>query len=99
MTTRKILAVVRMYQGRLEREGIPKTRMPLDESFSKNKKKAKEQMLAHAHFLLDGIREYATDTERKGKTGRHLGSVQVLLWTAGWYTLGQIMSHNRPDGS
>jgi len=54
------------------------------------------QMLAHAHFLLDGVEEYARDPEKKGKTGRHLGSLQTLLWVARWYTLEELMQHNRP---
>jgi len=99
MTKRKILAIVRMYQGRFEREDIPKARMPEDEFFSENPEIARGQMLAHAHFLLDGIREYAIDPEKKGKTGRHLASAQMMLWAAGWYTLEEIMNHNRPDAS
>lgn len=58
---------------------------------------SQKEMLMHAHYLLDGIETYARMPNKKGKTGRHLGSLQTLLWVAGWYTLGEIMEHNRPD--
>ena len=59
--------------------------------------RSSHEMLAHAHYLLDGIEVYARMRDKKGKTGRHLGSVQTLLWVAGWYTLGEIMEHNKPS--
>ncbi len=92
MTLEKIYAVVKMYRTRFEKEGIPKKRMDPQSFF-----KSKEEMLAHAHYLLDGIEEYAKDSDKKGKCGRHLGSCQTLLWTAGWYTLEELMNHNRPE--
>ena len=56
----------------------------------------KKRLLAHAHYLLDGVEQYARDPEKVGKTGRHLGSLQTLLCTAKWYTLEELMEHNRP---
>ncbi len=91
MEPSKIIAVCEMYRKRFEAEGIPKKRMGEDELFV-----SKIEMLAHAHFLLDGIEEFAVNPEKVGKTGRHLGSVQTLLWVAGWYTLEDIMNHNHP---
>lgn len=93
MTQEKILEVVARYRRRFAREKISKKRMGLRAHF-----RNKRQMLMHAHFLLDGIEGYARNPEKKGKTGRHLGAMQVLLWAAGWYRLCDIMSHNRPDG-
>lgn len=92
MTTEKILSVVAVYRARFEKEGIMKIRMSPKEC-----PKTPEVMLAHAHYLLDGIVEYAQDPEKVGKTGRHLGSMQTLLMCAGWYTLEECMDHNRPD--
>lgn len=92
LQTRKILQVVTRYRERFEREKIPARRMDTDAHFS-----SKQEMLMHAHYLLDGIETYARMPSKKGKTGRHLGSLQTLLWVAGWYTLGEIMGHNRPD--
>ncbi|HXV27069.1 MAG TPA: hypothetical protein VD862_03555 [Candidatus Paceibacterota bacterium] len=96
MTTEKILSVVGMYRRRMEAEGIPKRRMDPARYFGSQ---TRRDLLAHAHFLLDGVEEYAKDTERAGKTGRHLGSVQTLLSVCGWYTLQELMDHNRPDGT
>lgn len=91
MTPEKIQAVVRIYRAQFEKEGVPKTRMDPRSFFA-----SKEEMLAHAHYLLDGIEEYAKDPDKQGKCRRHLGSCQTLLWTAGWYTLEELMNHNRP---
>jgi len=85
---------VARYRSRFEHEGVPKVRMNPETLFT-----SREEMLAHAHYLLDGVEEYARDSKRKGKTGRHLGSIQTLLWVAGWYTLAEIMEHNKPDDS
>lgn len=54
-----------------------------------------DQMLAHAHYLIDGVEEFAKNPEKEGKTGRHLGSLQTLLWVARWYTLEELRRHNR----
>ena len=92
MEQRKIQSVIELYRKRFEEVGIQKKRMEPNEFFS-----SKQQMLEHAHFLLEGILEYSQNPEQRGKTGRHLGSVQTLLWCAEWYTLDEIMNHNRPD--
>lgn len=63
-------------------ENIPKKRMPVDQC-----PRSSHEMLSHAHYLLDGIEQFADNPEKIGKTGRHLGSAQTLLWVAGWYTL------------
>ena len=52
------------------------------------------ELLSYAHYLLDGLEELANNPEKEGRTGRHLGAVQVLLSAAGWYTLDEIMHHN-----
>ncbi len=96
MTTGKILEVVEKYREQFERRNIPKIRM--DQKRTLGSLSTKE-LLAHAHFLLDGIVEYAKDPEKKGKTGRHLASVQIILSFVNWYTLEELMNHNRPDKS
>jgi hypothetical protein len=85
----EIMSVVKMYRERFEKEGIPKRRLDPDSFFL-----SKREMLAHAHYLLDGIERYAGNPEKAGKTGRHLGSVQTLLWVAQWYTLNELREHN-----
>lgn len=93
MTTEKILQVVKRYRGLLEQSGISKERMDPGKAFAEL---TSRQLLAHAHYLLDGIEQYARDPEKIGKTGRHLGSVQTLLSVAGIFTLRELMDHNRP---
>ena len=91
MTPEKIIAVARMYRERFEREGIPKERMDPKAFFDST-----EEMLAHAHYLADTTEEHARNPETYGKANRHLASLQTLLWTAEWYTLDDLMNHNRP---
>jgi len=91
MTAKKIYSVVSMYRARFEKERIPKKRMDPQLFFA-----SKEEMLAHAHYLLDGIEKYVKDPNKKGKCERHLGSCQTLLWVAGWHTLEELINHNRP---
>lgn len=95
MTEEKILEVVARYRHRFTLENIPKRRMNPHCFFSPHRNASTRQMLMHAHYLLDGIEAYAKDPARTGKTGRHLGSCQTLLWAAGWYTLDELMQHNR----
>jgi hypothetical protein len=94
MTTEKILSVVEKYRKDFERRNIPKTRMDPKKTLGSL---SSEERLAHAHFLLDGIAEYAKNPDKKGKTGRHLASVQMILSFENWYTLEELMDHNRPD--
>lgn len=85
-----------MYEERLGREGVPKIRIDPKRTF---KSLNKEELLAHAHYLTDGVKEYAKDSERQRKAGSHLTAIQMCLSFAGWYTLEDLMNHNRPDKS
>ena len=92
MTPEKILSVVQFYRERFEKEGIVTERMGTDEFFYSH-----NQMLSHAYCLLDGVEKFISEGEGMlEKANKHLGSLQTLLWTAGWYTLGELMEHNRP---
>ena len=98
MTTEKILEVVTLYRKRFETEKVHKERMDLFSHFSfSNQEVAKRKMLEHAYYLLDGVEEFARNPDKIGKTNRHLGSIQTLLLISGWYTLDELMNHNRPD--
>ena len=92
MEPEKIRSVVALYRTRFEAEGIPKKRMAVEQCCPKTK----EEMLAHAHYLLDGVDEFSRNPEKVGKTGRHLASVQTLLVVTGWYSLEDVMNHNKP---
>jgi len=69
MTKEKILSIVQMYREQFEEWGIPKVRMSPKQALGSL---TSEERLAHAHFILDGIEEYAKDPAQAGKTGRHL---------------------------
>ncbi|KKQ77959.1 MAG: hypothetical protein A3A96_04270 [Candidatus Zambryskibacteria bacterium RIFCSPLOWO2_01_FULL_39_39] len=94
MTTEKILEIVVMYREQFEKKGIPKIRMDPRKTLGSLSSK---ERLAHAHYLLDGIMEYAQNPEKKGKTGRHLASVQMILSFENWFTLEELTNHNPPN--
>ena len=93
MAPEMIIAVIEMYEERLRGERVPKARMDPKRAFGSA---TKDELLAHAHFLCDGVKKYALDPEKQRKTGSHLTSVQLCLSFADWYTLEDLMNHNRP---
>lgn len=94
MTPEKIISVVEMYEQRLKSEGIPKIRMDTKRTFGSLQR---IEILSHAHFLCDGVKELARNPAKQRKTGSHLTAIQMCLSFAGWYTLKELMNHNRPD--
>ncbi|MEK7629810.1 MAG: hypothetical protein AAB432_00295 [Patescibacteria group bacterium] len=92
MTAEKVISVIEMYEKQLYEAGIPKIRMDPKKTFASL---SKNEILAHAHYLCDGIKKYAKNPEKQGKSGRHLASIQLCLSFAGWYTLEDLMNHNR----
>ncbi len=93
MDSKKIIEVVEMYQSKLSEAHIPKLRMNPERTFESLNK---VEILAHAHFLTNGTKEYAKQ-EKMRKAGSHLSAIQMCLSFAGWYTLDDLMSHNKPD--
>ena len=76
-----------------ESSGIPKNKMdPRRTCESLNM----FEILAHAHYLCDGVKEFAGNPRKQRKMGSHLAAVQMFLSFAGWYTLQELMDHNRP---
>ncbi len=96
MTPEKIITIVEKYEKRLCKEEIPKIRIDPKRTFASCNR---EEILAHANYLIDGVKEYAVDPEKKRKTGSHLTAIQMCLSFAGWYTLEDLMNHNRPDST
>ena len=94
MKTAKILEVVARYRQQFEEMGIPKKRMDPTKYLGDLEPR---ERLAHAHYLLDGIVHLAQNPEKRGRTGRHLGSVQTILCYENFYTLNELTRHNRPD--
>ena len=93
MNPQKIISLVEGYEQELAALGVPKERMDPSRTFASL---TREEILAHAHYLCGGVKEYAQDTERAGKAGRHLASIQLCLSFAGKYTLEELMAHNSP---
>ncbi len=94
MAPEKVLSVTSLYRKEFEKRGIPRKRMSPSRTLGSLTSK---ERLAHAHYLLNGIETYARDSCMQGKTGRHLASVQMILSFENWYTLEELMEHNRPD--
>lgn len=82
-----------MYEERLRKAKILKIPMDPKRTFESL---SKAERLQHAHFLCEGIKKYAKDPQRQRKAGSHLTAVQMCLSFAGWYTLEDLMNHNRP---
>ncbi len=93
MDGQKIVLVVEMYEARLRHAGVPKVQMDENQTFGDL---GPVEALMHAHYLCDGVKQFAMDPERQRKTGSHLTSVQICLSIAGWYTLKELKDHNRP---
>lgn len=98
MTPEHILALADWYEQRLIGAGIPKKRIDTRKSFGEV---ARLEILAHAHYLCDGIKAYSQNPEQWDKTNRHLTAIQMCLSFANWYTLDELMDHNKhlPPGS
>ncbi len=93
MDSKKVISVIELYEEKFGRENVPKIRMDPKRTFASLNEK---EILSHAHFLTDGAKEYAKQGKLR-KMGSHLTAIQMCLGFAGWYTLEELMNHNRPD--
>ncbi len=93
MTPQEIIAVLEVYEKRLEEEGVAKHAMPPDVCFGSV---SHEEILSHAYYLCDGVRDYLKSQDTMAKANRHFAAIQMCLSFACWYTLEELMSHNRP---
>lgn len=93
MTPDKIVAVITRYERRLRDARVPQVRMDPKRTFGSL---SKDEHLAHAHFLCGGAKLFARDPDKYDKANRHLTAIQMCLSCADWYTLGELMDHNRP---
>ena len=93
MKSEKIISVIEMYEKLLHESGVQKKRADSNKTFAEL---SKSELLSHAYFLCFGVKEFAQDFKRQRKAGSHLTAVQMCLSFAGWYTLEDLMNHNRP---
>jgi hypothetical protein len=96
MTPDKIIEIIGRYEKELAGAKIPKKRMDPALYF---RDLSSDELLAHAHYLCEGIKKYAKNSHQQRKAGSHLTAVQMCLSFAGWYTLEELMDHNRSDVS
>ena len=68
-----MISIVELYEEGLRREGVLKARMDPKRSF---RELTHDQVLAHAHYLCDGVKEYARDAKFWDKANRHLTAIQ-----------------------
>jgi len=94
MTPEKIVAVVERYEKQFKKLKIPKLRMSPERTFGSL---TQAELLAHAHYLCAGTKRYARDPEKLRRAGSHLTAIQMCLSFAGWFTLQDLMNHNRPS--
>ena len=92
MLKAKIISIISQYEKEFKEKGVTKKRKNPSQFFA-----SKTEMLEHAYYLTDGIKEFVNTPGKRGKVGRHFGSLQTLLWVSGEYTLRELMNHNRPD--
>lgn len=96
MNTEKIKEVIDKYRQDLEHRQTYPVRMDITKCYVDL---TQSQRLNHVHYLLDGLEAFYQDPEKKGKTGRHLGAIQAILCYEGFYSLEELMNHNRPNQS
>lgn len=97
MTPEKVLEVLDLYEAAFARSGIGAGQMKFDIKLSGS---VQPTLLAlgHCNGLIDDMRRFVAEG-RMDKVFRWLGFIQGVLWTNGWYTLAELMDHNRPPDS
>lgn len=94
MTPEQTVTLIEMYERRLHAQGVKRVRIDPRRTFASL---SMSGILAHAHFLCDGVKKLATDPEKQRKMGSHLSVIQMCLSFAGWYTLEELLEHNRSN--
>ncbi len=87
----EILAAISKYREKFVELGIPKTQMSTAQVSP-----ARDELLAHCHWMLDSIPEFLR-TARRGKVNRWIGFVQGCLSAYGVYAIDDLKEHNRPQ--
>lgn len=92
MTRAHMIRMVETYIARLKAENVPKRRMDTARTFGSL---SRDEILAHAHHLCARIVSSDPAPKHMAKTMRHLAAAQMCLSFANWYTLDELMQHNR----
>ncbi len=92
MTPEKILSVIANYKEKLQAEGAAPQRLSPKKSFGAS---SQNELANHAYYLTETVAEHIRNHKIE-KAHRHLGSLQTILSFLRWYSLEELMSHNRP---
>jgi hypothetical protein len=85
--------VLGIYEERLLNAAIPKERMEPSKTFESL---SRAERLAHAHYLVENLWKMMREApEKSDKIHRHFAAIQMCLGFSGWYTLKELMDHNR----
>jgi len=93
MTPEKVREVIAAYRAAFEERGIDRFDYPHDEVLYPT-----SYGLRHCHGMLDKMDVFITEN-RMDKVYRWLGFIQGVLWSQGFYTLEDLMNHNRKDSA
>lgn len=91
MTPKKIVEVARFYLDQLYIQDVVPVRMDPTRTFGSL---TPSEHLSHAAHLICNVLMYI-DENKVGKAMRHLSAAQMNLSCANWYTLRELMDHNR----
>lgn len=91
MSTAQVLEITGRYEGQLVKEGVSKRQIDGNRTFASL---SNEEMLAHALYLCENVRIFATQPHRYDKMMRHFASLQMCLSFADLYTLNELQQHN-----
>ena len=86
----KILEVINLYRKHFEEQDIGKSDFPLNLILNSS-----NNGLVHCHCMLEKMEKFVKEG-RIEKAFRWLGFVQGCLWSAGHYSLEDLMDHSRP---
>lgn len=94
MDMQTIVCATQQYRDTLDDSGIVPQRIDEHSRFADV---SVNQLLQHARYLCDSVLDFAQHSDKTHKTNRHYAALQMCLSFAGWYTLGDIMNHSRPQ--
>lgn len=94
MTIEKILDVIGIYRSHFDRQGITKRAWPREYRVEHGQQR---DALAHCHFMLDQMEEFAGNPDKLMKLMRWLGFIQGTLWMSGSFAVAELKNHSRPE--
>lgn len=97
MTPEKVLEVLNLYERMFIEADVSRGQVGFGVTLNADEESTKIS-LEHCHGMIDEMRQFVAGG-RMDKVFRWLGFIQGVLWVNGWYTLAELMDHNRPPDS